>query len=143
MQYSSGVAANVSTGGSLTFNSSSTRTSLVSNNRFGLVIFANGSLRPLDVVVENNQSIGINIWGGGTLFTEGYASGGLVVQGNAGHGIIVQPLSTANFGGQVSLNNNAEFGLVCTGVHSISGLGNVLATGNGAGDIAGSCGYGL
>tara|TARA_R100001039_G_C1849670_1_gene109760 strand:+ start:253 stop:1278 length:1026 start_codon:yes stop_codon:yes gene_type:complete len=143
LQDSSGVAANVYTGGSLTLGASSAGTSLVSNNRFGLIIFANGSLRPLDVIVENNQSNGINIWGGGTLFTEGYASGGLVVQNNGGHGIIVQPLSTANFGGQVSLNNNAQFGLVCTGVHSISGLGNVLATGNGSGDIAGSCGYGL
>ena len=141
IQNSSGVAANVYTGGSLTLNSSATGASRVNNNNFGLSIFSTGNLLPLNVVIENNQSIGINLFSAGALFMESSASGGLVVQNNDGHGIILQSLSTAYFAGEVNLNNNTGWGLVCTGVHSAAELENVLAAGNSEGDISGSCGY--
>jgi hypothetical protein len=139
VQYSSGTAANVYTGGSLTLNASASGASLIRNNRYGLSIFANGSLRPLSVVIEDNQSIGINLFSGGALVMDSYTSGGLVVQNNDGHGIIIQPLSSASFLGQVNLNNNEGLGLVCIGVHSAGGLENVQAAGNANGDISGTC----
>ncbi|MDP3522303.1 MAG: hypothetical protein Q8S02_16955 [Hydrogenophaga sp.] len=139
VQYSSGAAANVYTGGSLTLNASAAGASRVNNNAMGLSIFANASLRPVNVVIEDNQSSGISLFGGGTLFIESNASGGLIVQNNSGHGIIIQPLSTAYFAGQVSLNNNEGYGLVCVGVHSAGAVENVLAAGNALGDITSSC----
>ncbi|MBU2097432.1 MAG: hypothetical protein KKD00_01625 [Gammaproteobacteria bacterium] len=139
VQDNSGTAANVYTGGSLTLNASAAGPSLIRNNRYGLSNFANGSLRPLSVVIENNQSIGINLFSGGALVMDSYVSGGLVVQNNNGHGIIVQPLSTASFRGDVNLNNNAGMGLVCIGVHSAEGVQNILAAGNTNGDISGNC----
>jgi hypothetical protein len=137
VQYNSGPAANVSTGGSLTFNSSDAGPSRVNNNTYGVSVFSNGSLRPNNVVIEDNLSHGINLFSAGAMFT----NGGLIIRNNAGHGIIVQPLTTAYFAGSVNINNNDFWGLVCTGVHSVAELDNVSAAGNLSGDIMGGCAF--
>ena len=60
---------------------------------------------------------------------------------NGGDGIRMSPLTTAIFGGAANINNNLGWGLNCIGTHSVTSIGNVLAAGNGNGEIAPNCGF--
>lgn len=125
--------ANVYSNGSLSLDrldfGSISASSIVSNNITGINVRGNGSVRLVQVDVEDNLDEGIHVHSGGSLESTGL--GAVNVSGNSSHGVTIDKLSNAFFGGNVYINDNGGSGVQCWGTVSIFDFDIVEFSNNG------------
>jgi len=109
----SNMGANVLTGSSLSLGRSPTDFSptTFSNYYRGLQVTANGSVRILQAIFENNVADGIWADSGSSVFFE--SSSNAEVRNNGRFGISIGNLSSASLNGVLNISDNAILGLYC------------------------------
>jgi hypothetical protein len=109
----SGVGASVFANGALTLDKSdANEMTIVRHNFVGVDVSTNGSLRPVNVKIEQNKTDGLVIKEGGSVYVaDRYVT---VIQNNGGNGVDLGEFTKLSLTAQFKVLNNQGYGINCS-----------------------------